>query len=681
MQCLHNSLEHRYRHPFGAQPAGATVRIRIEAGTKQQPAKRVYLHYAYGRDSFDRGCVRMYPLEQEYHLFSHFLPLPDEPCLLFYWFEICSEQEEHFYYARPHEEAAEGVCLDSPPQFAEEAPRRPWPFQITVYAPAFGTPSWAQGAVAYQIFPDRFARARDFDWTSLRARKEGEEYSFHENWDEEVEYEGRTEEGYLACDFFGGSIQGIREHLDYLQSLHVEILYLNPIAKARSNHRYDTGDYLQVDPLLGDEQTFAAFCEEALARGIRVVLDGVYSHTGADSLYFNREGRYPGTGAYQEMLSLGESIYRDWYHLEYQQDSIVYDAWWGFPDLPVLNKQNLDYRNFICGDQGVLAHWLHLGASGFRLDVADELPEPFLRALRKRVRETQADALIWGEVWEDPSNKVSYGHYRDFALGRTLDAAMNYPWAQTVVDYLSGRSSAETLKMKLENLQQNLPPAFFHTQMNLLSSHDIARAIYRLLAIPDPGSRAKQSQIHLTASQRRQGKRLLQLAYLLNFCYPGCPCIYYGDELAMEGFRDPFNRRPFAWSQVEAESALLGAFRSMTRVRREYPVLRVGGVQILYAQDRRLILLRMGRLGKDALGRPMEGPQFALLFLNPEETPWELHEEERAVLQAYPIAETRIPPGSGVLCVDGHTYCWTPEPFEADSLAGSEEERGVECLW
>ena len=325
----------------------------------------------------------------------------------------------------------------------------------------------------------------------------------------------------------------------------VSVIYLNPIFEARSNHRYDTADYLKIDPLLGTQADFGDLCSAARSRGIRIILDGVFNHTGADSRYFNKYNRYAEVGAWQEANGAGISPYSSWYSFTRSDGQVSYDAWWGFAELPGVNEQDLNYRDFITGPDGVVRHWLRLGASGWRLDVSDELPDFFLRAIRRAVKEEKDDAAVIGEVWEDASNKISYGHYRDFLLGQTHDTVMNYPFQRALIGWLSGHFSAMWLHHQLETLREHYPKPAFYAAYNLISSHDIERALTTLAGDPDPGSREEQARLHLSKEQRTLGEKLMRLAVLFQMVYPGCPVIYYGDEIGMEGYRDPFNRRTF----------------------------------------------------------------------------------------------------------------------------------------
>ena len=227
-------------------------------------------------------------------------------------------------------------------------------------------------------------------------------------------------------DYFGGTLRGIEEKLPYLKSLHVTCLYLNPIFEAHSNHRYNTADYTKIDPVLGTEEDFQSLCAAAGRLGIRVMLDGVFSHTGSDSVYFNRQGRYPQPGAYQSQ----QSPYFSWYHFISWPEK--YHSWWGFETLPEVEETDNNYNKYINGRQGVVRKWLKKGASGWRLDVADELPDSFLDQLTEAAKEEKPDAVVLGEVWEDATTKESYGSRRRYLLGRQLDSVMNYPFRNAV---------------------------------------------------------------------------------------------------------------------------------------------------------------------------------------------------------------------------------------------------------
>ena len=436
-------------------------------------------------------------------------------------------------------------------------------WQLTCYEQGFTTPDWLAGGILYQIFPDRFAASG--------TAKEGvpSDRVMHTAWDEQPEWRPDAQGRVWNNDFFGGDLKGIEQKLDYLQSLGVTCLYLNPIFESHSNHRYDTADYTRIDPLLGDEADLRALTATAKERGIRVLLDGVFSHTGSDSVYFNRERRYPGEGAYNSP----HSPYADWYHFRNWPND--YGSWWGFPTLPEVEELSPAFMEYINGAEGIVSRWLRAGASGWRLDVADELPDGFLDALRARVKETDPTAMVLGEVWEDASNKESYGCRRRYLLGRQLDSVMNYPFRDAVLGFLLG-STAEDFINKVWNVVENYPPQTLRLLMNHIGTHDTERALTLLGGEPSNGrGRAWQAEQRMPPHRRQLALRRMRLAALLQFALPGVPCIYYGDEAGLEGYKDPFNRHPYPWGREDAD--LLDWYRRLGAARRESVALGEGG--------------------------------------------------------------------------------------------------------
>ena len=355
------------------------------------------------------------------------------------------------------------------------------------------------------------------------------------------------------------------------------VLYLNPIFEAHSNHRYNTANYLKADPLLGTNEEFARLCAEAKQQGITVILDGVFSHTGSDSIYFNRECRYPVCGAYNSP----ESPYRRWYDFA-PSYPCGYRAWWGFDTLPEVNERDESYRQFICGEGGVIDTWLGLGAGGFRLDVADELPDDFIEAIRAAVKRHGEDKYLLGEVWEDATTKFSYGARRTYLLGKGLDAVMNYPFRNAVLDFLRGgsaRSAADTIV----RICENYPAPALHVLMNFISTHDTERAITALAGESCEGKdRYWQSGRRLSPERYEHGRRLVCLAYALLFTLPGIPSVYYGDEIGMQGYKDPFNRAYFDWGSTEAH--IIPVLKNLSALRRRCPALADGQLFITYAE-------------------------------------------------------------------------------------------------
>ncbi len=480
----------------------------------------------------------------------------------------------------------------------------------TVYQPDFETPEALAGGIWYQIFPDRFAKG---DFCQKRPEKGARIY--HENWAERPLFT-QDRPDFKGNDFFGGNLAGIREKLPYLKKLGVDLIYLNPIFESGENHRYSTADYESIDPLLGETEDFEALCREAETQGIRIVLDGVFSHTGANSRYFNKEGFYEELGAYQSP----DSPFYHWYHFEEFPDR--YDCWWGFGALPCVNELAPDFMNYINGEQGIARHWMEKGAFGWRLDVADELPDGFLDAFRTRVKETKNESLIIGEVWENAVEKVSYGARRKFLLGGQCDTVMNYPWLEAVINLVKGGKVADFREAVLD-IAESYPQPALRCLMNILSTHDTPRILNRLGADTIP-PRAFQADNYLSADQRKKGEELLKKAAFLQFSLPGIPCIFYGDEIAMEGYGDPYCRGTFPWGKEQGE--MLEFYRKLGKVRTENRSAFTGGVRFEEAEDQ-LMMIRSEQL---------------LVRMNLSESPVEVCEEP---LLAYGLENEKLLPG------------------------------------
>ena len=398
----------------------------------------------------------------------------------------------------------------------------------------FQCPFWMTEGLMYQIFPDRFARSKDF-----QAPKQNKTYIMREDWGGIPHYLPDEEGKIRNNDFFGGNLKGIIEKLEYLSDLGVTVLYLNPIFEAYSNHRYDTANFMEIDPMLGTEEDFRRLCTRAREAGIRVILDGVFNHTGSDSIYFNKYGRYPEIGAYQSK----ESSYFSWFRFSDFPDD--YECWWGIDTLPHVNETDPGYMDFILNNKNsVVRHWLACGASGFRLDVVDELPDEFLDRFREIVKEYDEDAVIIGEVWEDAASKVSYGKKRRYLGGNQLDSVMNYPLQKAIIGFLNGYLSGETLSQTIEGLWKNYPETVFYGLMNILGTHDTARILTQFEEAEN--DEAGRDDIDIA-------KQKLFAAIIIWALIPGIPCIYYGDEIGMRGGRDPFNRMCFIPEETDPE--------------------------------------------------------------------------------------------------------------------------------
>ena len=451
-------------------------------------------------------------------------------------------------------------------------------WQLTVFESQYQIPDWLSGGIMYQIFPDRFYRSGTTKYNVPQDRY------LHQRWGSQPEWRPNHQGEITNSDYFGGDLEGIIQKLDYLQSLGITCIYLNPIFEAHSNHRYDTADYTKVDPLLGSKEDFKRLCKEANKRGMHIMLDGVFNHTGSDSIYFNRKGRYQTLGAYQSQ----ESPYYDWY--QFYQWPEQYACWWNFETLPNVNETNETYNAYINGTDGVIQTWLKAGADGWRLDVADELPDLFLDDITKAAKQVKPTSMILGEVWEDASNKMAYGQRRRYLLGKQLDSVMNYPFREAIIGFLTGKNPAEMMELIMTVLE-HYPPSAIHLLLNHIGTHDTERILTVLGGEPLNGrDREWQSRTKLSQEQRSRGLALLKLASLMQYTLPGIPCVYYGDEAGMEGYRDPFNRGCFPWGHEDAE--LVNWYRSLGKIRHSCEVLKQGTLEPYYADDDCFVYVR-----------------------------------------------------------------------------------------
>lgn len=421
-------------------------------------------------------------------------------------------------------------------------------WQLTCLPRGYRAPERFEGRVVYQIFPDRFSKAGKVDLKDKLTP-----YTVHKDLSEEP-IKGPDKDGNWNCDFYGGNLRGIEKKLPYLKSLGVGAIYLNPIFKAYSNHRYDTADYMKIDPMLGDEKDFERLCKKAKKLDILIILDGVFSHVGSNSIYFDSEGIF-GNGA----LSNPDSPYRDWFDFKHYPDE--YDCWWDVPTLPCVKEMSEGFLDLIIrNEDSVVAHWLRLGASGFRLDVADELPDEFISLLRKRVKEISSDAIVIGEVWEDASNKISYNKRRTYFSNGELDGVMNYVFRDGIINLFCKRISADEFVSTVRSITENYPASTLNCCMTLLSSHDTTRI---------------QTELGRVLTDTVKG---IKAASALQYFLPGMPMIYYGDEVGMKGGDDPENRAFFM--PQENASELTEHYKSLGRLRKESLALRLGSTRI-----------------------------------------------------------------------------------------------------
>ncbi|WP_040195792.1 glycoside hydrolase family 13 protein [Candidatus Soleaferrea massiliensis] len=544
-ECVFDSRDLSYKTPFGAVRTDEEVTFRLKLPKYYR--KPYLIVYQVDRwDSPQFFLMHLTRSEVGYNEFSCRFR-SDSPMLYFYCFKAVSCDRE-VMIKRASGSKGKLDCPDG----------ELW--QLTVYDKDFKTPERFKGGIIYQIFPDRFY--------SSGAEKSGvpADRTMHETWDEEPVYLPDAKGKVTNSDYFGGDLRGIEQKLDYIQSLGADTIYLNPVFEAHSNHRYNTANFMKIDPLLGSNEDFKHLCEAAKEKGIKIILDGVFSHVGSDSVYFNKENRYDVKGAYNSE----DSRYRDWFKFIRYPDS--YHSWWGFETLPEIDEDNENYTDFICGKNGVLRYWLEQGAAGYRLDVADELPDRFLDRLHDAVKGGDEEAIIIGEVWEDASNKVSYGVRRRYFLGEQLDSVMNYPFKDAVLSYVRSGNAAH-LNDTILTVLENYPKPVVDVLMNSVSTHDTERAITNLAGEPLAHyGREWQASHALSPIQYHHGVQLLKLSFVLQYFLPGVPCLYYGDEIGMQGYKDPFNRRPFAWDHIDEE--LLAFTRELGRVRSECAFLK-----------------------------------------------------------------------------------------------------------
>lgn len=532
----------------------------------------------------------------------------DAAGIYYYRFEM-RNRDGVWYYGRG--ENGESVCGENLPEW-----------QLTVYKSSYKTPDFAKGNIIYHIFVDRFNRA-----DGVKTKRK---YRLHESFSESPEVVS-ADGKYYADDFFGGNFNGIREKLDYLEELGVGIIYLSPIFKAYSNHRYDTGDYLKVDELLGTEDDFKRLLDAAHEKGMKVILDGVFNHSGADSLYFNKFGTYDSLGAYQSK----SSPYYDWYYFKKFPDE--YACWWGCDNVPDLNKSNKDYRALVFGKNGVVEKWQKLGADGWRLDVVDELPIDFVNLLIKKIKSVNKDALVIGEVWEDASTKVSYGELRPYLLGDQLDGTMNYPFMNAIIAYVRD-GDERFFKDTVQSILENYPKETVYCLMNSLGTHDTVRIINALSDVRAHGwSKTHKLGYKLPDSEYEKAKKKLYLASVLQFTLPGIPSIFYGDEAGLQGFDDPINRRPYPWGSEDKE--ILTHYKKLGRIRRENRAVFSGGFNM--RDENGLVAYERAGGDDEILIAVNAGTDDKTLFINKEYTSLYNNKEYKDVVD--------VPAGSFVI--------------------------------
>lgn len=564
----HNSREKFYRRPFGAVKCGTEVRFRVSAAGIGIPNA---VRLVYRCDGEEEKRVNMAYLfnQADDCIYSVKVTMPETAGLVWYYFEFATDRGMVYYGNNSKNLGGLGEMSFNMPERS---------FQITVYNEDYKTPDWFKTGVAYQIFVDRFYNGNE-DGTFLGDRND----IIKREWNEQPFYKAEQFGGeYKANDFFGGNLKGVIKKLPYLKELGISVIYLNPIFKAYSNHKYDTGDYETIDPMFGDEKTFKELCKKARDMGIRIILDGVFNHTGSNSRYFNKDGEYDSVGAYQSQ----DSPYYNWFR--FMEWPNVYESWWGMTTLPQIEESSEDCRKYLLSDKNaIVKRWIKNGASGWRLDVVDELPGFFVKELRQGVKSVDEDAVIIGEVWEDASNKSAYGERREYFLGNELDSVMNYPMRLALIDAVSGKIDAAEFDDRLMNIKENYPAPAYYSLLNMVTSHDVERIMTIMGDAPSRHDVSKdyQAQFKLDGYALELARERATLVLGLQMTLPGVPCIFYGDEIGMQGYGDPFCRQTFPWDkidEIDPDGRVRERYKNMISLRNKSKAFSVGEFECVH---------------------------------------------------------------------------------------------------
>ncbi len=606
----HDSRSDTYRIPFGAVPAGTavTLRLRATAGDLTGATARVW--------DAGESIQALVPMsvvasdrtlgEHGYDYWQATIRTSARPTVLWYRFIVRDGPSTRYVEDDPPD-AAGGAANEGSDGGAGRvyATSIDASWQIDVYRPDFTTPAWAHGAVVYQVFPDRFANGDPTNDPSPDARpgttgaavyRYGDVYGnpiLKKAWDDLPEGYCRAYQG-VACtesplgrDFYGGDLAGITARLDDLAALGVTVLYLNPIFAAPSNHRYDTSSYEVIDPDLGTQADFERLVDEAKARGIRVLLDGVFNHVSSDSPWFDRERRYAQVGA----CEAAGSPYRAWFTFRAPKPNepspcapsttggtdTYYVGWFGFDTIPEVVEQGAVYDLFT-GPDGVVRRWLAAGTAGWRLDVMDNLSAGFMRRIREAAKATDPDALVLGEQWGDASA---------WLLGDEADSTMNYRFRRAVIGLVAGDTAdldgaiaglaPSQFVERMRGVMEDYPAPAFEALLNLVDSHDTTRILWTLAPGRDDPA-VKESSAGLA-----EAKAKLRLVSGLQLTWPGMASIYYGTEAGLTGHDDPDDRRPYPWDSIDTE--LRDWYRTLGQLRRDHEALRTGDLQFVHADD------------------------------------------------------------------------------------------------
>ena len=535
MSILYNSWSPNHKIPFGAIELGEELKINVKA---IEDINEIYLIIAN-----DNGIIKEVNMNKcENNIFSIDNIYLDIEDIYFYYFKVIKNVYGNIqtkYYGKSNNS---GNCQEYYNEYDINK------YQITV-SKKVNTPKWFEEGVLYHIFVDRFNKTGKIH----NPKKNSFMYA---NWEDTPMYIKNSEGEIARWDFHGGNLKGIISKLNYLKSLGISIIYLSPIFEAQSNHKYDTGNYKAIDPMFGDEEIFKELIKEAKEKGMSIILDGVFSHTGDDSIYFNKYGNYDSLGAYQSK----ESKYSSWYNFKNYPNE--YDCWWGVKSMPNVNENEESYIDYIIRDKdSVINKWMGYGVKGWRLDVVDELPNKFLDELRKETLKANNESILIGEVWEDASNKISYNERRKYLLGNQLNGVTGYVFKNIILDFLTYKINSSDVYNKFMTIKENYPKYAFKSNLNLLGTHDTPRILTEL----------------------NEDKELLNLAVAIQMTFEGVPYVYYGDEAGMTGGKDPDNRKTYPWKNEDKE--LIAFYKKMIKDRNNNEVLSRGDTTFLNLEN------------------------------------------------------------------------------------------------
>ena len=561
MRILFDSKKEEYKTPFGCLKAGenCTLHIDIPASCRTINVRLCIF------DETGFEMLMPFVLETEFEGYQRFKTDFSlfRTGLYFYCFRIETEESNFSLYKQGNDTNIEDGAL----------------WQLTCYNADYEPPSGFFGRTMYQIFPDRFAKEGKCDLLEKL-----QPFSIHESTEERPVFTPDENGETLNNDFFGGNLKGIISRLPYLKKLGIGVIYLNPIFMAYSNHRYDTANYKKIDPMLGTEGDFVELCRQAHMLDIKIILDGVFSHTGSNSIYFDKNGVFGGGAFHNE-----NSPYKSWY--DFQEYPHKYTSWWGIDTLPCVNELDPAFMEYIItGEDSVVKHWIACGADGFRLDVVDEIPDEFVLCLKNELKKVKPDAILIGEVWEDASNKISYGKRRRYFADSELDSVMNYPFRDSIISLVSGKLTPSDFADSVMTITENYPDYVMNMVMNMLSTHDTPRLLTILGDVPERMSKAEKAQFCLEGENLEKAVALEKIAVAIQFTLPGMPCIYYGDEIGMEGFEDPLNRGFYAWEN--ANRNLLEYYREIISLRNMSESLKIGKTRFVSAESDMVVFER-----------------------------------------------------------------------------------------